>query len=131
MAYSIYASTTPYADAGLFSVYLATAKKDAARAFDLAVNVLATCAASLRPDELARAKAQIRAGLLMGLETPGGWAEFCARQLLAHGRLQTPAELVARIDAVDLDHVRAAAGRLVGGPYAVADVGAPAMRRAA
>jgi len=131
LAYSIYASTTPYADAGLFSVYLATAKKDAARAFDLAVNVLATCAASLRPDELARAKAQIRAGLLMSLETPGGWAEFCARQLLAHGRLQTPAELVARIDAVDLDHVRAAAGRLVGGPYAVADVGAPAMRRAA
>lgn len=131
LAYSVYASTTPYADAGLFSVYLATAKKDAARAFDLAVAVLATTAATLRPDELARAKAQVRAGLLMSLESPGGWAEFLARQLLAHGRLQTPAELVARIDAVDLDHVRVAAGRLVAGPYAVADVGAAAVRRAA
>ena len=131
LAYSVFASTTPYADAGLFSVYLATAKKDAGRAFDLAVDVLATCAATLRPDELARAKAQVRAGLLMSLESPGGWAEFLARQLLAHGRLQTPAELVARIDAVDLDHVRAAAGRVVAGPYAVADVGATVVRRAA
>ncbi len=131
LAYSVYASTTPYADAGLFSVYLATAKKDAARAFDLAVDVLATTAATLRPDELARAKAQVRAGLLMSLESPGGWAEFLARQLLAYGRVLTPAELVARVDAVDLDQVRAAAGRLVAGPYAVADVGAAAVRRAA
>ena len=131
LAYSVYASTTPYADAGLFSVYLATAKKDGARAFDLAVDVLATTAATLSPAELARAKAQVRAGLLMSLESPGGWAEFLARQLLAYGRLQTPAELVARIDAVDLDHVRAAAGRLVAKPYAVADVGAAAVRRAA
>lgn len=131
LAYSVYASTTPYADAGLFAVYLATAKKDAARAMDLAVDVLATAAATLRPDELARAKAQVRAGLLMSLESPGGWAEYLARQLLTHGTVKTPAELVARIDAVDLDTVRAAAGRLVAGPYAVADVGAPALKRAA
>ena len=130
LAYSVYASTTPYADAGLFSVYLATAKKDAARAFDLAVEVLAATAATLSPEELARAKAQVRAGLLMSLEAPGGWAEFVARQLLAHGRLQTAAELVARIEAVDLDHVRAAAGRLVARPYATADVGSPARSRA-
>ncbi len=131
LAYSVYSSTSAYADIGLFSVYLATAKNDAGRGFDLAVEVLATCAATLRPDELARAKAQVRAGLLMSLESPGGWAEFLARQLLAHGKLQTPAELVARIDAVGLDHVRAAAGRLVAGPYAVADVGAAAIKRAA
>ena len=130
LAYSVYASTTPYADSGLFSVYLATARGDAAAAVDLAVDVMADTAATLRPDELARAKAQIRAGLLMSLEAPGGWAEFLARQLLAHGKLQTPADLVARIDAVDLDHVRAAAGRLTRGPFAFADVGSPARARA-
>jgi predicted Zn-dependent peptidase len=131
LAYSVYASTTPYADAGLFAIYLATAKKDAARAVDLAIKVLADTAAGLRPDELARAKAQVRAGLLMSLESPGGWAEYLARQLLAHGYIKTPAELVARIDAVDLDTVRAAAGRMIAGPYAVADVGAAALKRAA
>nr|WP_295662464.1 pitrilysin family protein [Polymorphobacter sp.] len=131
LAYSVYASTTPYADAGLFSVYLATAKKDAAVAMDLAVKVLADTAAALRPDELARAKAQVRAGVLMSLESPGGWAEYLARQLLAHGYVKTPADIVARIEAVDLDAVRAAAGRMIAGPYAVADVGAAALKRAA
>ncbi|MGI4879116.1 MAG: M16 family metallopeptidase [Janthinobacterium lividum] len=131
LAYSVYASTTPYSDAGLFSVYLATAKKDAAMAMDLAVKVLADTAAALRPDELARAKAQVRAGVLMSLESPGGWAEYLARQLLAHGYVKTPADIVARIEAVDLDTVRAAAGRMIAGPYAVADVGAAALKRAA
>ncbi|QYE34824.1 insulinase family protein [Polymorphobacter sp. PAMC 29334] len=131
LAYSVYASTTPYADAGLFSVYLATAKKDAGRAMDLAVQVLADTASGLRPDELARAKAQVRAGVLMSLESPGGWAEYLARQLLAHGYVKTPADIVARIEAVDLDTVRAASARMVAGPYAVADVGAAAVRRAA
>ncbi len=131
LAYSVYASTTPYADAGLFSVYLATAKKDAARAMDLAVKVLGETASALRPDELARAKAQVRAGVLMSLESPGGWAEYLARQLLAHGHVKTPADIVARIEAVDLDAVRAASARMIAGPYAVADVGAAALKRAA
>lgn len=131
LAYSVYASTTPYADAGLFAVYLATAKRDAGRAMDLAMGVLADTAATLRPEELARAKAQIRAGLLMSLESSGGWAELLARQLLAHGRVTPPAEVVARIDAIELDQVRAAAARMVAGPYALADVGAAGLKRAA
>ena len=91
LAYSVYAWTTPYADAGLFSVYLATAKKDAARAMDAGDRrARRHRAPTLRPAELARAKAQVRAGLLMSLESPGGWAEFLARQLLAHGRHQDP-----------------------------------------
>lgn len=130
LAYSVYASTTPYADAGLFSVYLATAKRDAARAQALAIDVVASCAVELRADELARAKAQVRAGLLMSLESPGGWAEYNARQLLAYDRLLPPASLVARIEATGLDQVRAAARRMVAGPYAVADIGA-GLKRAA
>ncbi len=130
LAYSVYASTTPYADSGLFAVYLATTRRDAARAQALAVEVIAACAAGLRPDELARAKAQVRAGLLMSLESPGGWAEYNARQLLAYDRLLPPADLVARIEATGLDAVRAAAGRMVAGPYAAADVGAGSKRAA-
>lgn len=130
LAYSVYASTTPYADSGLFAVYLATTRRDAARAQALAVEVIAACAAGLRPDELARAKAQVRAGLLMSLESPGGWAEYNARQLLAYDRLLPPADLVARIEATGLDAVRAAAERMVAGPYAAADVGAGSKRAA-
>ena len=131
LAYSVYASTTAYADTGLFAVYLATGKRDAARAVALTETVLAQTAAGLEPDELARAKAQLRAGLLMSLEAPGGWAEYVARQLLVHGRIAPPDEIVARIDRCSVDEVRAAGAAMLDGPFARADVGAAAVRRAA
>ena len=131
LAYSVYASTTPYADTGLFAVYLATAKRDAARATALAIDVLGACASGLEAAELARAKAQLRAGLLMALEAPGGWAEYLARQLLVHGRVAPPAEIVERVEACSLDAVRAAGAKMLAGPMARADVGAAALKRAA
>ncbi len=130
LAYSVYASTTPYADTGLFSVYLATARKDAAKALALTETVLAATATGLEPAELERARAQVRAGLLMALEAPGGWSEFLARSLLVHGRVVPPAEVVARFDAVTLDEVRAAGAAMLRGPRARADVGAPLLKAA-
>ena len=61
--------------------------------------------------ELARAKAQLKAGLLMGLESSSARAEQMARQLLLFDRLIDTAELVERIEAVTADDVRALAGQ--------------------
>lgn len=130
LAYSIYASTTPYADTGLFSVYLATAKRDAAKALGLTDKVLTATAATLSQAELDRARAQVRAGLLMSLEAPGGWSEYLARSLLVHGRLVPPAEVVARLDTVSVDEARAAGAAMLAGPRARADVGAPLLKAA-
>ena len=77
------------------------------------------------------ATTQLRAGLLMALEAPGGWAEYLARQLLVHGRIDTPAAIVARIEACSVDDVRAAGAKMLRGPLARADVGAAALKRAA
>ena len=130
LAYSVYASTTPYADAGLFAVYLATAKRDAARALGLTEDVLAGIAVDLSQAELDRARAQVRASLLMSLEAPGGWSEYLARSLLVHGRLVPPAEVVARLDGVTVDAVRAVGTAMLAGPRARADVGAPLLKAA-
>ncbi len=130
LAYSVYASTTPYADTGLFSVYLATAKRDAARALALTETVLAATAAGLEQAELDRARAQVRAGLLMSLEAPGGWSEYLARSLLVHGRLVPPAEVVERLNGVTVEQVRAAGTAMLAGPRARADVGAPLLKAA-
>jgi predicted Zn-dependent peptidase len=62
-----------------------------------------------------RAKAQLKAGLLMSLESPIARAEQMARQMLALGRLVPTAELVEKVDAVDSEQVRALAERLVTG----------------
>ena len=130
LAYSVFASTSAYADAGLFAVYLATAKRDAAKALALAENVLVATAADLSMAELDRARAQVRAGLLMSLEAPGGWSEYLARSLMVHGRVVPPAEIVARLNAVTVDEVRAAGAAMLAGPRARADVGAAGLKAA-
>ena len=130
LAYSVSASTTPYADTGLFSVYLATARADAAQALALTESVMAATVIGLEQAELDRARAQVRAGLLMSLEAPGGWSEYLARSLLVHGRVVPPAEVVARLDTVSVDQVRAAGAAMLAGPRARADVGAPLLKAA-
>jgi hypothetical protein len=53
-----------------------------------------------------------------------------ARQLATYGRLFEPGEIVARIDAVTLDQVRAAGAAMLDGPRARATIGFPAVRAA-
>jgi len=56
--------------------------------------------------ETARARAQLKAGLLMGLESPSQRAEQIARQILIYGRAIPVAEMIAKVDAVDAERVR-------------------------
>ncbi len=128
LAYSVWAHHTPFTDTGLFSVYLATAPKEARAAGALTHEVLAAAAKELSEAELARAKAQLKAGLLMNLESSSGWAEYAARQFLVHRRVRAPQEIVAAMEAVSLDCVREAAGRMLAQAPASATIG---MKKAA
>ncbi len=123
LAYSISAATSPYADGGLMSVHAACARKDAAKARELIDRVLAETAAGLDEAELARAKAQAVAGLLMALESPQGQGDYLARQLIIHGRWVPADEVVARIEAVTVDAARAAGAAMLAHAPARAEVG--------
>jgi predicted Zn-dependent peptidase len=68
---------------------------------------------TLTEAEIARAKAQMKAGLLMALESCSARAEQMARHMLAYGRPLTVEELVARIDAVSVESTRDAARSLL------------------
>jgi predicted Zn-dependent peptidase len=70
--------------------------------------------------EVARARSQLKAGLLMGLESPSNRAERNARMLSIWGRVPGPEEAVERIDAVSMQDVRAFAGHLAGARSALA-----------
>jgi predicted Zn-dependent peptidase len=123
LAYSIYAWTQPFAETGLFGVYCAAARPQAAQAFALARQVLAETAETMTEAELARAKAQAKAGLLMGLEAVGSRCDHLARQIQVKGRIVPPAETVAAIEAVTLAQARAAGQAALSGGEAVATVG--------
>ncbi len=130
LAYSVWASLTPYRDSGIFYAYAATSRRQAAAASDLIRDVLDRAAGDLTQRELDRAKAQAKAGLLLSLESSWGQANYVARMLSTYGDLREPAETVAEIDAVTLDEVRAAGARMLAGPQARATIGVPAVRAA-
>ena len=85
--------------------------------------MLADIAATLSPAELARARALAKAGMMMSLESCWGQASYVATRLLREGRLVEPAEIVARLDAVTMDEVKAAGAAMLAGPRAIASVG--------
>jgi predicted Zn-dependent peptidase len=131
LAYSVSASHSPHADTGILGLYCAARPNDAAAALDLAHRVARQTAATLSPAEFARARAQLRAGLLMGLEGCAGQADWLGRSLLVHGRIVSPAEALATLEAVTLDQARDAGAAMLATPPALAAVGPGAEKLAA
>ncbi len=115
LCYAIYSSAWGMADGGLFTVHAATGVELMQELIDVVAEELK--ASMLKePDEgeVARAKAQLKAGLMIGLESSSARAEQMARQLQAFERIVTPQELVERVDAVTPASIREFAARLLG-----------------
>jgi predicted Zn-dependent peptidase len=124
LAYSIYAWAQRFADIGVVGIGCAADRARAAESVALAREVLARTAEGLSEPEVQRARAQMEAGLLMGLETPQGRADHLARSIEIFGRIVPLDEIVGELRAVDEDAARAAGSALLEGPIAVASVGA-------
>jgi predicted Zn-dependent peptidase len=124
LCYSIYSAAWGLKDSGMFQIHAATGHGMVSELIDVIGVELATIARDGPTErEVVRAKAQLKAGLLMSLESSGARAEQMARHLLIHGRLLEPHELVAKVDAVTADGVRLFAQRLANSPPCVAVVG--------
>jgi len=73
--------------------------------------------------ELRRAKAQMKAGLLMSLESTSARCEQLAQHLLIYGTPFDPPEVVRRIEAVDDAAIRRVVSRWCSAPPTVAALG--------
>jgi predicted Zn-dependent peptidase len=85
---------------------------------------LAETAESLNQAELDRARAQMEAGLLMGLETAQGRADQLARSIEVYGRVLPLDEVLDQIRSVSVAEARSAGLMLLDSPSAMASVGA-------
>ncbi len=112
LCYAIYSFHMPYSDTGLFGLYAGTDAEDAAELMRVVVDQLTAAADGIQDKEVARAKAQMKAGLLMALESSSTLAEQLARQMIAYGRPIPVEEIVAKVDAVTAESA-CAAGRLL------------------
>ncbi|WP_114953489.1 M16 family metallopeptidase [Sphingosinicella terrae] len=130
LAYSVWASLQPYRDSGIFHFYAATARREAAAAAALIQDVVAEAVETATRREFERVRIQAKAGLMMSLESSWGQAAYVARQLSVRGRLVEPREVLAELETVTLDDVRAAGARMLAGPRASATIGLPAVRAA-
>ena len=123
LCYSIFAQSGAYEDTGSITIYAGTSKEEIAALTQLTVDEMKRAADDMTEAEVARARAQLRAGLLMGLESPSNRAERNARLLAVWGRVPTPEEAVAKIDSVTMADVRRFAGDIAGAKTALAMYG--------
>jgi predicted Zn-dependent peptidase len=108
----------------MFGLYAGTDAADASELMRVVVDEIANTSETLSEREVARAQAQMKAGLLMALESSGERVGQLARQMIVHGRPLPIAELVAKVDAVTVESARAAGQALFGrGQLATAMLG--------
>jgi predicted Zn-dependent peptidase len=133
LCYSIYAFHAPYSDTGMFGLYAGTDAEDVPELMRVVVGEITNAAETISAAEIARAKAQMKAGLLMALESSGARTEQLARQMFAWGRPIPLDELVERIEGVTAESARAAGRALLGrGRPAIAALGpGPGLESAA
>jgi len=117
LCYAIYAFCHGFTDTGLFGIHAAADREDIAALSEVISDELRKLADSgPREDEVHRAKANMKAGILMGLESSATRAEFLARHLYVFNERPSTDRLVERIGAVDAAQVHTFVQKLLAGP---------------
>ncbi|WP_171121871.1 MULTISPECIES: pitrilysin family protein [unclassified Ruegeria] len=121
LCYTIFAQTGAYADTGTTTIYAGTSADQVGELATITIDEMKRAADDMNPEEVARARAQMKAGMLMGLESPSNRAERLARLVQIWGDVPPLEETIAKIDAVSTVDVRDFAERLaISAPAALA-----------
>lgn len=123
LCYSVYAFHWGFSDTGLFGVHAATGKEDIANLVPVILDELQNAGEGIQQDELDRARAQYRAGLVMSQESAASRASQIARQLMLYGRPIPMQELVERLSAITTRRLSDLAGRLFTAKPTIAAIG--------
>ncbi len=115
LAYSVFSFAACYRDTGVFGIYAGTGEEQTAELVPVLCDELTSLIGSASEEEIARARAQLKASMMMGLESCFAQSEDIARQLLIFGRRIPQEETIAEIDAVDAHAIKRVGERLIEG----------------
>ncbi|MCI5957412.1 MAG: insulinase family protein [Clostridiales bacterium] len=129
MAYSVYTYSSSYQGLGSFNVYAGTTPENGETVIrEMQEQMALFLEKGLTDKEFRSAKAQLRGGYVLGLESSSGRMQSIGRGLLLLNRLRDPEETLAKIDAVTMDSVMEIARRVLSAPPSAAIVGKDAQR---
>jgi predicted Zn-dependent peptidase len=112
LCYSVYAFHWAFADSGVFGVAAATGEDEVGDLMPVVIDELRRATETITDEEVVRVRNQIRAGLLMSLESPSARAGQLARQQILWGRPIPMAETVERINRITAQRVKDVAEKI-------------------
>ena len=112
LCYSVYAFHWAFADSGIFGVAASTGEEQVTELVPVVLDELRKATETISDDEVIRVRNQIRAGLLMSLESPSSRAGQLARQQILWGRVIPLQETVDRINRITADRVKQVASKI-------------------
>ena len=124
LAYSVYSFTAQHADTGMWGLYAGCLPSKADEVLSICVaEVEKVVDKGLTDAELDRGKGQVRGGMVLGLEDPSSRMTRLGKSELVYPDLEPVDDLIASIDAVTHDDVRAIAAEVLTRSKALAVVG--------
>jgi len=111
LCYTVFAQAGAYEDTGLITLYAGTAADQIEDLARISMDELRRAGDDISFTEVERARVQMKAGMLMGLESPSNRAERLARMIAIWGRVPALDEIVTKIEAVTPEAVRQFAGK--------------------
>lgn len=112
LCYSVYAFHWGFSDTGLFGIHAATGRENLDELVPVILNELYEASTNIDIQEVNRARAQYRAGLLMSQESAASRAGQIARQMLLYGRPVPNEELLDRLSLITPERLTDLSGRM-------------------
>ena len=123
LCYSIFAFSQMLSDAGVFGVYAGTSQAQANEMLEVCAAELKDCLINISTDELSRSKQQLKAAVLMRLDSVSASLDSLARQIALFGEPRDKDEMIREIEAVSQDSLHALVAQLTTSRPAMATVG--------
>jgi predicted Zn-dependent peptidase len=123
LVYSVYARHSATKDYGIMSVYAGTTPERAQETLDITLRELSNLKGSVTEIELERAKANIKASVIMGNESSGSRASSSAGDYWLLKRVRSLDEIQAEIDKVTLSDVDRVMQRFSADNYSLLTLG--------
>lgn len=123
LVYSIYSFNSPETDTGIFGIYAGTGEKEVTELMPVLCDEILALPTNIHEAEIKRAKARLKARILMRMENISSHAEINAIDMIIHGRVVPKEETIAAIDKVDLAALKRVAHRIFSSQPTLAALG--------